>query len=305
MKRILIIGISGYTGYYLAKLAAKSYEVFGTYNTRPIVISGCETQQLEKTKDYQVQQLISDIKPDVVIDCAALHNADYCEENSDLAYRTNYSGSMNIARNCRFNNAKLIFVSTDYVFDGHKNYAYKETDLPNAINTYGKSKLLAERGIPKLMKNYIIARPSDIFGWRPPNLNNRESSSKKNKSFAEWVMENLRKGKELTLFTDQYNNSTYVCSLAKMLLELAESNLTGIFHTSGLTCQNRYDQGLTIAKIFKLNSKLIKPINSDIFKQKAQRPKKLCLNTEKVRGLLKTRPLPIESAILEMLADEI
>jgi len=306
MKSILIIGASGYTGYYTAKLAVKKgHQVSGTYNFRPILIPEVEMHHLEKARDYQTNDLIKKIQPEVVIDCAALHNADFCEEHSDLAYVVNISGTANVARACRQNNARMIYVSTDYVFNGKDNLnSYKETDPISPINVYGKTKSEAEKYIQNFLKNYVIARPSDIYGWNPHQYGDLESSSKKSGTFAEWVIKSLRNYQEINLFTDQYNNSTYVGNLAEMLIEFAENDLTGIFHTPGLTCQNRLDQGLKIAKVFRLNANLINPISSDSINQKAKRPKNLCLNTEKVRGSLNTKLLDIESGITEMMKSE-
>ena len=178
MKKILIIGASGLTGYNLAKLSSNYYEVYGTYNKRSIQIDNCKTFKLDKTDENDTFNLIMKINPDAIIDCSALHNVNYCEKNQEETWDINVKAPLFIANLCKKNNARIIYISTDYVFDG-TGKKYNENSEPNPLNFYGKSKLKAEEGIVNSGANFAIARTSLVFGWNPGELKGQTSSSGK------------------------------------------------------------------------------------------------------------------------------
>jgi len=118
MDKILIIGVSGLTGYKLAKLSRDNYQVFGTYNYRSLAIENCELYQLDKTNKKLTISLLKKINPDVVVDCSALHNVDYCERNKEETLKVNVDAPKFIAEFCKEIGARMIYISTDYVYDG-------------------------------------------------------------------------------------------------------------------------------------------------------------------------------------------
>ncbi len=303
MKKLLIIGISGLAGYKLAELSRNNYEVYGTYNKRPLIIDKCETFLLDKTNKEKTQQLLTEIKPDIIIDCSALHNVDYCETHQEETWNVNVEGTMNIANWCKAINSRFIFISTDYVFDG-KAKDYNEESETNPLNYYGVSKLKAEERLSHSGIDYAIARTSLVFGWNPGELAGKNSSSGKTMNFVIWALNKLRKGENLKIVTDQWSTPTLADNLAEYLLALANSNFNGIFHTVGKECINRYEFTLMIAEIFNIDKDLITPVSSDTFKQASDRPMRCCLDVSKAKGLLKVNPLTINEALLRMKQQE-
>ena len=294
--KLLVIGGSGLLGYKVAKMASDEHETFLTYNYRSIQIEGCTALKLDKCDREAVFELLEKIKPDVVIDTAALHNVDYCETHPEEAWKVNVEGTRNVAEACKKVGAKIIFISTDYVFDGTKGY-YTEEDKPNPLSYYAKTKLEAEKIIQSLDVNYIIARPSVIYGWNPNEVSGLKSSSGKSVNFVVWALQKLEKGEEIKAVTDQYSSPTLADNLAEALLVMASSEKQGIYHTAGKDCVNRYEFTLKIAEVFGLDKSLIKPVTSEIFKQVAKRPKKCCLDVSKAEKDFGIRFLTVEEGL--------
>ncbi|MFX1435249.1 MAG: SDR family oxidoreductase [Promethearchaeota archaeon] len=303
MEKLLIIGASGLTGHRLAKLSSEFYEVYGTYNKRPINIENCEISQLDKTNEKKVHSLIKHINPNIVIDCSAIHNVDYCESHQDETWMVNVEATKFIAKICKDINARMIYISTDYIFDGTATQ-YNEYSKPNPLNYYGYSKLKAEEEIASLEISYAIARTSLIFGWIPDELKGLESSSKKSINFVIWALNKLRNGESLNIVSDQFSTPTFVDNLVKYLLALAKSNENGIFHTTGKQCLNRYEFTRKIIEVFNIKKALITPVTSDLFEQLAERPMRCCLSSVKAEKLLGVKPYTIQEAILKMKEQE-
>lgn len=299
MKKLLIFGISGLTGYRLANLAVNDYKVFGTYNKRPVSIDNCEIFQHDKTEKEKTTSLIKKLNPDVIIDCSALHNVNYCETHQEESWSVNVEAPLHIANLCRETNARLIYISTDYVFDGTiKNY--NEKSETNPLNYYGITKLEAEEGIANSGISYAIARTSLVFGWNPGELKGQTSSSGKSMNFVIWALKKLRSGESLTIVKDQFSTPTLADNLAEYLLALAGSEINGIFHTAGKECVNRYEFTLKIAENFDIDKELITPITSEKFKQVAKRPMRCCLDVSKAEQQLNVKPLSIDAALSKM-----
>jgi len=297
--KLLTVGGSGLLGYKVAELVVGEFESFATYNFRPMKLEGCSFFKLNKTDRGDTLALIKRIKPDVVIDTAALHNVDYCETHRDEAWKVNVEGTRNVADACRETGAKMIFVSTDYVFDGKKGF-YNEEDVPNPLHYYAKTKLEGENVVKEADIDYAIARPSVIYGWNPSELAGLQSSSGKSINFVIWTLNKLNKGEEVKIVTDQYSSPTLADNLAEALLVLSKSERRGLYHTAGKTCINRFDFAKKIAEIFDLDGSLIKPVTSDAFKQVAERPKRCCLDVSKAERELKVRFLTVEEGLTKM-----
>jgi len=297
--RLLVIGGSGLLGFKIAELAVEKFETFATYNFRPIKLKGCGFIQSDKCNRDDTLTLIKKLKPDVVIDTAALHNVDYCEAHQAEAWKVNVEGTRNVAGACREVGAKMIFISTDYVFDGKKG-VYTEKDAPNPLHYYAKTKLEGENVVQEAGIEYAIARPSVIYGWNPGELAGLGSSSGKSMNFVIWTINKLKRREEISIVTDQYSSPTLADNLAEVLLILSKSEKQGLYHTAGKTCINRFDFAKKIAEIFELDGSLIKPVTSDVFKQIAERPKKCCLDVSKAERELKVRFLTAEEGLTKM-----
>ncbi len=294
-----MVGGSGLLGFKVAELAKNEFETSATCNFRPTKLQGCRLFKLDKTDRSATLTLVNELKPDVVIDTAALHNVDYCETHHDEAWKVNVQGTKNVAEACEKVGAKMVFVSTDYVFDGKKGF-YGEEDTPAPLHYYAETKLEGERVVMKAGINYAIARPSVIYGWSPSESAGLKSSSGKSMNFVVWVINKLKSKEEISLVTDQYSCPTLADNLAEVLLVMSKSGKPGIYHTAGKTCINRYDFAKKIALTFNLDYNLMKPVTSDYFRQVAERPKKCCLDVSKAEKEFGVRLLTVEEGLKKM-----
>ena len=286
MDKLLIIGASGLLGSKLYETCSENYEIHGTYNAHKPQFKNMH--QLDVAKRDAVFRLFDEVKPDLVADTHAVSNVDYCELHQEEAWRTNVEGTKNVAEACKTNGCKLIFISTDYVYDGTKATPYSEKDKPHPINYYGKTKLIAERVIEALDLDYIIARTAVLFGI---------SKSHDKTPFPTWVVEQLKANKEVKVVIDQYNNPTLTDSLADALIALYEKNKSGLFNIAGKNTINRYEFAKVVANEFGLNEKFIKPITTAELNQPAKRPQKVALNVSKAEKATGMQTLGLKEAI--------
>jgi len=282
----LITGASGLLGNKIAKLATINHTVIPLHNTKPLHTNSLK---LDITNQSEVLNLFQKLKPDAIIHTASETNVDKCETDKKHAWKTNSLGTRNIALACRKVGAKLVYVSTDYVFDGEKGN-YNEHDKPNPINYYGATKLEGEKQVVQHCQNYVILRTSVLYGWHPWKQN-----------FATWVINQLKQNKEITVVEDHYNTPTLTDNLAEITLEAIQKDLQGLYHASGSERVSRYAFAKQIAKAFNLDPNLIKPIKmSQLTAWIAKRPKDSSLNTDKIQKKLKTKPLNITDGLNRM-----
>lgn len=283
--KVLITGASGLYGSKLAEIAvAKNLEVYSC-DVQELPVCGNFVKFDVSNKEF-VQEAFKRVKPDVVVHAATLTDVDKCELNKELAWKINVDGTKNIVDAAKNAGSFLIYISTDYVFNGEKGN-YKESDKPNPINYYGLTKLKAEE-IVKTQTEYFIARPSVIYGSTP-------AAGKVN--FALWLIDTLRKGEHAKIITDQWNTPTLNTNLAEMTLEVIERRLTGTFHLCGATRVNRFEFAQLIAEAFGLDKSLIDSALSSQFKWPAKRPADSSLDTTKAQQTLKNKPLVITEAL--------
>ena len=259
-KKLLIFGVSGLTGYKIAKSANQKYDVYGTFNERSIDLQNCSISKLNLTEQSNLNKLFSEVKPDVVINTTALHNVDYCEENPEHAILVNETAVRYIYENVEKHGSKLIHISTDYVFDGKKPKPYTEKDEPSPISFYGNSKMRGEKILQN--SNHVILRPSVVYGWTPLELAGTVSSSGKPMNFAMWLLTKLNKKEPLKIVTDQYATATLADTIAESALKIAEADSSGLYHVSGISCESRYEFSQKLAKEFGYDVNLIKPTDS-------------------------------------------
>lgn len=290
--RILVTGANGLLGVKIVELATtQGFEVYRTdidspANTKSYV-------RLDLTDREAVLSSCRDLRPEAIINTAALTDVDFCEREKNAAIRVNADVAGYLAEAAKIVGAHMVQVSTDYVFDGEKGM-YGEEDEPNPINNYGYSKLLGERKVASAAGSWCVARTSVIFGW------GRESRS----NFATWVLGGLRAGKKLTVVTDQYASPTFNLNLAEMLLEMSKRKLQGIYHTVGRDRINRYDMAVKIAAVFGLDQTLVSPTSSSDISWLAKRPRDSSLRVDKVLEELDAKPLALDKAIIEMCRTE-
>jgi dTDP-4-dehydrorhamnose reductase len=308
MKKILVVGSSGLTGYKTILLAkSRNFDVYGTFNARkmPRGIMNDDSGaffNLDLNKDTDgLKEAFSDIKPDVVVNCTALHNVDYCEQNPQEAYFINSQVVGKMAKLCNMFGSRFIHISTDFVFDGEKSSGYVETDNPNPINLYAKSKLSGELEANHA-SSYSVIRSSVIYGWTPVEVQGSYSSSGKPMNFALWAINKMKNKETIEIVNDQYSSPTLADTLASVCLRIAALDKNEVYHVSGTSCISRYEFTRKIAEVMGYTSSEIKPIESKNFNQKAPRPRNSCLNCQKVQKELKYKLPDIEQSLSVMRA---
>jgi dTDP-4-dehydrorhamnose reductase len=284
--RLLVTGASGLLGNKMVEFAKNDWTVIPLHNTKPL---HSNSLKLDITDTIGVLNLFQKLKPEAVIHTASETNVDKCETEKNHAWRINVDGTHNVALACGKANTKLVYVSTDYVFDGEKgNYTERET--PNPVNYYGVTKLEGESQVVQNCKNYVILRTSVLYGWHPWKQN-----------FATWTINQLKQGKEIAVVEDHYNTPTLADNLAEIIMEAVQKDLEGLYHASGTERTSRYEFARQIAKTFHLSPGLIKPIKiSQLTAWIAKRPKDSSLNTDKIQKQLKTKPLNITEGLNKM-----
>ena len=292
--KILVIGGGGQLGSKIVEHAQQTHSLYATYMTRRPRLKDARIYQVDKTDKEAIQGLIKSLKPDAVIDTAAIHNVDYCETHTEEAYQVNVEGTRNIAEACKNLGTKMVFVSTDYVFDGRKGL-YSETDPANPVNYYGQSKLEGETAVSEACENHVIARTSVIYSW--VSASTLQSSSGKPMNFAMWVTMKLGKDEPINIVTDQYSSPTLADSLASTLIEVCEQETTGLYHVAGKTRLNRYDFTKKFAKMMGYDQSLVNPIDSSNLKQRAERPMDSSLDVSKIEKALGLAMLNIDEAL--------
>ncbi|MEM2944511.1 MAG: SDR family oxidoreductase [Methanomassiliicoccales archaeon] len=297
MNRIAVIGASGLLGQYLVEEAVKNgHEVLGTFRNVPVSFRNAETEFLDIRDALQVEQLLGKFEPDGIALAAAVTNVDLCEKNPSEAWNINAEGTLNVATSARNLSAKLLYVSTDYVFNGLKCGKYVETDIPDPLNIYAQTKLEGEKITLDASEANLVCRVSTLYGW------NRISQKE---NFVTWIINSLRRGNPISLFTDQFVSPTYAPHCAHILLRLLESRANGIYHTSGPDCLSRYHIGLKVSDVFNLDKSLIHSMTSRDSNLIAKRPPRPCLSVMKTEVDLMMKTLTLEEGLEDMRRSEV
>ena len=243
--KFFITGGSGLLGERLATIASNDDEIVLSHNSNPTK----NTIKCDITDKNEVEKVINKNKPDTIVHCAAMTDVDLCEDEIDIAYRINSDGTRNMAQAAENIGAKIIYVSTDFVFDGDKGY-YSEDDEVNPLGIYAKSKYDGEVQLKKYSTNWAIARVSVLYGWH------------KKANFTTWVINQLRSNNSINIVTDQINSPTYADNAGEAIFEIAKQDKNGIYHTAGNDRINRFDFTQKIAEAFNLNKDLINPTST-------------------------------------------
>ena len=292
MMTYLITGGSGMLGSNLSYLFSNYGQVVLTYNKHPVNWEGIVSLPIDITDGNQISNLVDEVSPDVVIHAAAVTNVDFCEEHHQAAFDVNVRGSKAVARACAQFDVKMVYVSTDYVFDGRKGN-YTEEDPPNPINFYGKTKLEGEQAVASSSADYCVLRTS-LYGW----------NVQRKRSFVEWVIYNLQKGNEIFTLTDQLSSLMFTGDCAFAIREAINSNLRGTYHVASGESISKFNLAHEVASVFNLDASLIKPIESNellkMIDQKAHRPKNVSLNVGRASNALGLTFPTVKTGLLHM-----
>lgn len=270
--KILITGISGMLGVDLYQILRDGYEIDGLdikdFPSTPF--SSPSVHKGDITNLHELKAVFLELNPDFVIHTAAYTDVDGCEKNPDRAYRVNALGTRNTALMCQKKNIPLVYVSTDFVFDGKKNHPYTELDEPHPLNVYGKSKLAGENYVRSLVERYFIVRASWLYG-------------RYGKNFVETILKLAEEKEELTVVDDQVGSPTYTKDLAQEIKKLLSGSSYGIYHITNSGSCSWYEFAKEMLKLVPIRGIKVKPIASKELNRPARRPQFSVLNSSSYR----------------------
>lgn len=246
--KVLIIGSEGMLGHDLVDILSAENEISTT------TIDTLDITDIEKTI-----ATVKNIKPDVVVHAAAFTDVDGSEENEDLAYKVNVIGTRNVAVACSKVDAALVYICTDYVFDGTKGTPYQEYDQTNPLGVYGKTKYLGEVYIRDILNKFYIVRTSWLYGFHGPN-------------FITTMLKLAEKMNSISVVGDQIGSPTYTVDLATAISELIKKPSYGIYHITNSDNCSWYEYAQEIFEIAGINIET-KSVSTEEFGSPAPRPK--------------------------------
>jgi dTDP-4-dehydrorhamnose reductase len=248
--KVLVTGANGQLGYDVVERLKK-------LNIEHI---GVDRQHFDLTNETQTKSFILNYKPDVVIHCAAYTAVDKAEDERDLCYAVNVLGTRNIVKACKEIDAKMVYISTDYVFDGEKKEPYEVIDPTNPINYYGFTKYLGEQEVQKNLDRFFIVRTSWVFG-------------KNGNNFVKAMLKLGQERKEIRVVYDQVGSPTYTYDLAELLCNMIQTDKYGIYHVTNEGYCSWHEFACEIFKVAGMNDVKVIPIKSEEYPTKAVRPK--------------------------------
>lgn len=267
---LLVTGAAGFLGSEIVRQAVGGQRfaaVWGGVYTQPLRVPGARSVPLDVTQPQQVHQVLADVRPQVVIHTAY-------NKRDELLDAVTVAGTQHVAEAAAAVGARLVHLSSDLVLDG-EHAPYDESAPPSPIHPYGRAKAAAEAIVRATVSDHVVVRTSLICGLGPMDAATR------------WIVESLRSGQPITLFTDELRNPVWVADLAAAVLELALGTFTGVINVAGPQVVNRYEMGLRLADHFRLDPALIRPGLSR--ESGLIRPRDCRLDTSLARRLLHTR----------------
>ena len=257
--KILVTGVSGQLG----------YDVERELDQRGIEHLGTSSRELDITDREAVERLMESYRPDAVIHCAAYTKVDLAEDEPERCWAVNADGTRNVAAACRRTGAKLLYISTDYVFPGTGERSYETGDPTGPVNTYGRSKLAGELAVQSLLEKYFIVRISWVFG-------------KNGNNFVKTMLRLAETRAELSVVCDQIGSPTYTADLAPLLCDMVQTERYGVYHATneGTCAWSEFAEA-----IFELAGRqvAVHPIPTSAYPTKAARPLNSRMSKESLR----------------------
>ena len=256
--KVLVTGVKGQLG----------YDVVNELTKRGHVAIGTDIEEMDITDANSVDSVIKENAPDAVIHCAAYTAVDAAEDNVELCRKINAEGTQNIANVCKELDIKMTYISTDYVFDGQGERAWEPEDERMPLNVYGQTKYEGELAVQNTLEKYFIVRIAWVFGVNGKNFIK--------------TMLNLGKTRDsLTVVNDQFGSPTYTYDLAKLLVDMIETDKYGIYHATNEGICNWYEFACEIFKQAGMNVK-VSPVSAAEYPAKAKRPSNSRMSKEKL-----------------------
>ena len=256
--KVLVTGVKGQLG----------YDVVNELEKRGHIAIGTDIEEMDITDKESVTSVIKENAPDAVIHCAAYTAVDAAEDNEVLCRKINADGTQNIADVCKELDSKMIYISTDYVFDGEGERPWEPEDERTPLNVYGQTKYEGELAVQNTLDKYFIVRIAWVFGVNGKNFIK--------------TMLNLGKTRDsLTVVNDQFGSPTYTYDLAKLLVDMVETEKYGIYHATNEGICTWYEFACEIFKQAGMNVK-VSPVSASEYPAKAKRPSNSRMSKEKL-----------------------
>lgn len=286
-KRILVVGANGLLGQRLIAFfsSKENVELLGCSVEDEPYFNFVSYLRCDVTLREDVKKIIFDFYPDVVINAAAFTNVDLSETERETAWKINVKGVEYLAEACRTIDAKIIHISTDYIFNG-LNGPYNENAKADPLGYYGRTKLASENALKIGAVIYSVIRTNVLYGI----ANSRPD-------FVRWVINSLSDKRPIRVVQDQINNPTFVEDLVQAINKIIEFDKYSLYNIGGKDFINRFEFAMLIAEYFNLDKNLIKPIITEELKQPAKRPLKSGLITIKAETELGYKPHSIIEAL--------
>jgi len=258
MMKILVTGYNGQLGFDVVREGKK----------RGLEMKGIDIADLDITQEQAVEAYVKEYQPDAIIHCAAYTAVDKAEDDKDVCWKVNVEGTRFLAQAARKINAKFMYISTDYVFDGEGEQPFFETDEPNPVGYYGLTKYEGEKEVQSLLEEYFIVRISWVFGV---NGNN----------FIKTMLRLAETRNELSVVGDQIGSPTYTFDLARLLIDMIVTDKYGIYHASNEGFTNWAEFA---SEIFRQAGKdvVVNPIATEDYPTRAVRPKNSRMSKQKL-----------------------
>ena len=276
MRKILVIGADGQLG----------FDVMRAFGREAV---GLTHQDIEVTDQHSVQRALREHKPDVVIHTAALGGSEVCETQADLCFSVNAMGAWNVAKAAAEAGSSVVFISSDYVFDGSKD-TFSEEDAPHPLNVYGASKLAAEHLVQIANPKHYIIRSSWFFGQNLPS---------KGYDFPRRMLRLAQEQSQVRVVNDQFGSPTYTRDLAFKMKELLDRGVAyGLYHITNQGSCSWYELAKKVFEIFQIKTELVS-ISTLESPSKIKRPRSSILENGRLQQLNIELLRPWQEALLD------
>lgn len=256
--KVLVTGVKGQLG----------YDVVNELRKRDIEPIGVDIQEMDITDADSVDRVITTSQADAVIHCAAYTAVDAAEDNQEICHKVNVDGTQNIATVCKKLGIKMMYISTDYVFDGQGTRPWEPEDERHPLNVYGQTKYEGELAIQNTLDEYFIVRIAWVFGVN-------------GKNFIKTMLNLAETHDHLTVVNDQYGSPTYTYDLARLLVDMIVTNKYGIYHATNEGICTWYEFACEIFRQAGVQVE-VEPVSSEAFPAKAKRPSNSRMSKDKL-----------------------
>ncbi|HLV85627.1 MAG TPA: SDR family oxidoreductase [Candidatus Sulfotelmatobacter sp.] len=283
---IVITGASGLLGSSLVALAHEQSREIMALCRRPLPhLEGVKQALIDLTDESKIRDLLRTLKPSAVIHCAAETNVDGCQDHPGTAEAINVTGARRIAEACAQINARMLYISTDSVFDGARGN-YSEGDATGPLNVYAATKLRGEMAVLNANPLTAVARVT-LYGWSP-----------RQRGLAEWIFGQLSSGCEVPGFVDAVFCPLLANDLAEILFDMMDRGLSGLYHVVGSEAVSKFEFARCLASTFGLDPSRVTPARLSEAQLRAPRPPNTSLNTTKISGAIGRSMPDLDSGLL-------